>query len=104
MLLFALTTAFLFAMIQRIWPLGRTAPGTFVNYKNYLLGAQQQEDCPFFLLRSRPLPRRRAGVCAWIARERLNAPILGRANCHTWVANRYTALCSWYRREDDPRR
>src|ERR1700680_3571230 len=35
--------------------------------------------------------------------KRINAPILGRANCHTWVANRYTALCSWYRREDDPR-
>src|SRR5258708_22150721 len=36
--------------------------------------------------------------------KRINAPILGGANCHTWVANRYTALCSWYRREDDPRR
>src|SRR5438105_5279753 len=28
--------------------------------------------------------------------KRINAPILGRANCHTWVANRYTALCFRY--------
>jgi len=26
--------------------------------------------------------------------KRINAPILGRANCHTCVANRYTAPCS----------